>query len=139
MCVYVCACMCLCVRVFFIFFPDVAVFLYSVPSRGGRRKRRGEEGKKKKLDKTRPSPKNHFFRRPKIVRNSFLVLLRIPFFFNSSDCVSLWVRLFVFPDGRCSTSGGRGEGVISSMATSSNEEFLGNGVEEPTKDDASPS
>ena len=134
-CVYMCMCACVYirVRVFFIFFSCFFIFHREV-GRGGE-----AEERKKKNWTTRPSPKNHFFLRPKIVRNSFLVLLRIPFFFNSSDCVSLWVRLFVFPDGRCSTSGGRGEGVMSSMATSSRDEFLGKGVEEPTKDDASPS
>lgn len=63
MCVYMCVrawCVCLCVRVFFIFFPDVAVFLYSVPSRGGRRKRRGEEGGKKKTRQNSTVPEKSF-------------------------------------------------------------------------------
>lgn len=97
-CMYVCVCVRVCVYIYvyicvFYFFPDVAAFSYFVPSREremGEGEGEGEEvGEKKKNWTTRPSPKNHFFRRPKIVRNSFLVLLRIPFFFNSSDCVSL--------------------------------------------------
>lgn len=92
-CVYVCACIYMCIYVFFIFFQTLLLFHISFHrerERGEKEKERGKRVvKKKKNWTTRPSPKNHFFRRPKIVRNSFLVLLRIPFFFNSSDCVSL--------------------------------------------------